>query len=361
MKSGIVAYGAALPYRRIAMKTILDVWGNSSQEILEQHLKLSERAVLFFDEDTNTLAIDAARNALAQGGLPGKDLEAVYLGTGTNPWASNPSSTVIAEAVGAGSELICCDLQFSGKSGTAAMQALLGLTESGLIKTGLAIGADTLNRHVSPGELYEYAASAGAAAFVIGTESVVATVLGMHSHVSSLNDWFRLEGERFIKTSTPNIPDALRLGLAEHVAPAVHALNHKLGLKPKDYAHAVFQQPYGFVPYMLGGLLELEPKQVALGAVAQQIGDCGAASALLGLANVLDQAKPGDLLLLASYGFGAGSDAFALEVTDLISARRGVGHTVQQLLSHKELVDYAAATKFEHKFLKPLYPSGPWT
>ncbi len=361
MKSGIVSYGASVPYRRIAVKAILDVWGNSSLEILQQHLKLSERAVLFFDEDTNTLAIDAARNALEQLNESPKKLEAVYLGTGTNPWASNPSSTLVAEAIGAPGDIICSDLQFSGKSGTAAMVALLGLCESKMIERGLAIGSDTLNRHVSPGELYEYAASAAAAAFVIGSDQVVARVLGTSSQVSSLNDWFRLEGERFIKTSTSNIPDALRIGLAEHVAPAVFALNAKVGLKPSDYTYAVFQQPYGFVPYMLAEILKLEPKQVALGAVADQIGDCGAASALLGLARVLDHAQSGDRILLASDGFGAGADAFAFEVTPEIKKRQGRGRPVEALLSRKELVDYAAMTKLEHKFLKPLYPSGPWT
>ena len=360
MKSGVVAYGAAVPYRRVDVRAILDVWGNSSLEVLER-LQLNERAVLFFDEDTTTLAIEAARNALQRGGVAGRDLGAVYLGTGTNAWASNPSSTVVAEALGAGPGLICCDLQFSGKSGTSAIQALLGLTESGLVQRGIAIGSDTLNRHVAPGELYEYTASAGAVAFVIGTEDVAARVIGMHSHMSSLNDWFRTEGERFIRTSSSSIPDLLRIGLAEHIVPAVQALNEKLGLAPHDYAHAVFQQPYGFVPFMLGEALGLKPDQVALGALSRDIGDCGAASALLGLANVLDNAEPGDKVLLASYGFGAGSDAFALEVTGHIARHRGNGPTVHDLIAHKEMVSYATSVKFEHKFLKPDRPSGPWT
>lgn len=360
MKSGIVAYGASLPYRRVDVRSILDVWGNSSAEILE-HLGLSERAVLFFDEDTTTLAIEAGRNALQQYGVNGVDLGAVYLGTGTNPWASNPSSTVVAEALGAGPGIVCCDLQFSGKSGTSAMQAMLGLTESGLVGSGIAIGSDTINRHVSPGELYEYTASAGAVALVIGTSDVVAQVIGTQSYMSSFNDWFRIEGERFIKTSSSNIPDMLKIGLVEHIAPAVEALDAALGFKPSDYAHAVFQQPYGFVPYMLAEALGFRSDQVVTGEVAHRIGDCGAASALLGLANVLDHAEPGDKVLLASYGFGAGCDAFALQVTENILHRRGKGPTVQQLLDHKERVDYATSIKFEHKFLKPAYPSGPWT
>jgi len=361
MESGIVGYGVSVPYRRIDVKEILAVWGNSSLEILNSHLRLYERGVLFFDEDTNTLAIEAARNALKCGATRGEDLELLCLGTGTNPWSSNPSSTIVAEAVGAGPHIMCSDIQFSGKSGTAAMQACLGLTESGVVKRAMAIGADTLNRHVAPGDLYEYTASAGAGALVLGKENVIARVKGMQSYSSSLADWFRIEGERYIKTSTSNIPDALQLGLVEHVLPAVYALNGKLALKPEDYTYAAFQQPYGFVPFMLGSILGFTPQQVGPGEVSESIGDCGAASSLLGLANILDMAKPGDRVLLASYGFGAGADAFCLEVTEAIGERRGRAPSVRDLLARKMMVDYGTAAKYEYKYLKPPYPTGPWT
>lgn len=361
MRNGIVGYGASIPYRRIDVKDILGIWQNSDVAILNFHLKAYERAVLFFNEDTITLATEAAKNALKQSASKGREIEALYLGTGTNPWISNPSSTLIAESIGMGPNIMCGDIQFSGKSGTAAIQVCLGLVESGLVKRGLAIGADTLNRHVSPGELYEYVASAGATAFIVGDEKVIARVQGTQSFATSFCDWFRIEGERYIKTPTMDIPDSLRIGLVNHVLPAVQELNKKLGLKPEDYTYAVFQQPYGFVPFMLGAALGFKESQVALGEVSEKIGDCGAASALLGLANVLDNAKPGDRILLASYGFGAGSDAFSLEVTQEIEQCRGKAPLVKDLLANKTMVDYGTATKFEYKYLKSIYPLGPWT
>lgn len=361
MQSGIVGYGASIPYRRMDVQQILNVWKNSDYGILKYRLRTAERTVLLFNEDTNTLAVESSKNALKYAGLSGKEIGALYLGTGTNPWASNPSSTLIAESIGTTPDVICSDVQFSGKSGTSAIQICLALAESDSIKYGIAIGADTLNRHVEPGVLYEYAASAGSASVVIGNEKVVAKIQGIQSHMSSLCDWFRIEGERYIKTGSSEIPDALQIGLIEHTIAAVNKLNGKLRLKPEDYTYAVFQQPYGFVPFAVGGALNFKPEQVAPGTIAEQIGDCGAASSLLGLANVLDMAKPGDRILLASYGFGAGSDALSIEVTPEIETKRGRAPLVKDLIARKEMVDYATAMKYETKYLRSIYPLGPMT
>ena len=64
-----------------------------------------------------------------------------------------------------------------------------------------------------------------------------------------------------------------------------------------------------------------------------QVGDCGAAHSLLLLASALETAKPGDTILLASYGNGA--DAFLFQVTEEIGrlrARRGVKGWLQSKL-----------------------------
>lgn len=360
-KSGIVGYGVSIPYRRMDVQQVLGVWKNSDYGLLKYRLRSNERAVLFFNEDTNTLATESSRNALKHAGLDGKQIGALYLGTGTNPWASNPSSTLIAESIGTTPDVMCADLQFSGKSGTSAIQVCSALTESDCVEYGMAIGADTLNRHVQPGELYEYVASAGSASFILGKEGTIAKILGFQSYVSSLCDWFRLEGDRYIKSGSSDVPDAIQIGLQEHIVAAVGKLNKKLGLMPQDYTYAVFQQPYGYVPFELGTTLDFKVDQVALGAISEQIGDCGAASSLLGLANVLDLAKPGDRVLLASYGFGAGSDAFSFEVTSAIDEKRGRAPTVRKLLDRKEMVDYATAMKYEMKYLRTTYPLGPMT
>ncbi|MCL5068876.1 MAG: hydroxymethylglutaryl-CoA synthase, partial [Thaumarchaeota archaeon] len=63
MKSGIVGYGIAIPYRRMDVQQVLNVWKNSDYGILKFRLKAGERGVLFFNEDTNTLATESSRNA----------------------------------------------------------------------------------------------------------------------------------------------------------------------------------------------------------------------------------------------------------------------------------------------------------
>jgi hypothetical protein len=98
-----------------------------------------------------------------------------------------------------------------------------------------------------------------------------------------------------------------------HIRNAPTNLMKEMNLKPKDYSFAVFQQPYGFAPFAIGERLGFTKEQIEPGAIATMIGDCGAASSLLGLVHVLDQAKKGQRIFLASYGFGAGSDALSLD------------------------------------------------
>ena len=84
--------------------------------------------------------------------------------------------------------------------------------------------------------------------------------------------------------------------------------------------------------------------------MASSLGDCGAASSLLGLAAVLDVAKPGNRILLVSYGFGAGSDALSLIVTDEILSKDRKG--VENQLENKKIVNYTLSTLFERKYLR---------
>ena len=350
---GIVGYGVYIPYLRIKVENILDVWKNTTLGYTE-NLNIKERTVLQPDEDVVTLAIEASHDALERSGVGRNEIKAVYLGTCTNPYDSRPSSTIIAESLGLPYEIMCADVQFSGKSGTAAMQICMSLVESGMTKYGLAIGADTINRHIAPGNIYEYTASAGAAAFVIGREKVAVEIDGTSSYATDLSDFFRIEGERYIKFTG----FMWEIGLIDHVKKASQNLMKKLQTVPEDYTYAVFQQPYGNTPLIVGKTLGFREDQIYPGIVSSLIGDCGAASSLIGLANVLDTAKSGDRIFLASYGFGAGSDAFSLTVKPSIENIKGKGRTVRDLINRKSYVDYATAAKLEYKYLKEQYPLG---
>jgi hydroxymethylglutaryl-CoA synthase len=355
--TGIVGYGSWIPFKRISVDEINRVWQNTSLARVKNVLKLTEKAVLDPNEDTVTLAVGAADRALEHAGIEKSEVGAAFFGTCTNPYDSKPSVTILQDALGLNGDLLAGDIQFAGKSGTTSMQICIGLVESKMAKYALAIGADTINRHTCPGHVYEYAASAGAVALVIGKDNIIAKVKGTASCCSDLSDFFRTEGERYIQDigDGGKIYPVFEAGFVEHVVKASQAVMDQVGLKPADYDYVVFQQPYGAIPFVLGKRLGFSEEQIRPGVVSTQIGDCGAASSLLGLANVLDTAKAGQKILLASYGFGAGSDAFSLETTALIETRRPTV-TVARLLSNKQLVDYATASRLEYKYAQDMSP-----
>ncbi len=356
--AGIIGYGAYLPFTRIKVEEIHKTWRNISLDRLKKVLMVEERAVLQPNEDTITLAVAAAKEALSQSGVEKEKIDAVFLGTCTNPYDSRPSVTIVSEAVGLPPSAMGADLQFSGKSGTTAMQVCLGLVKSGMARVGLAIASDTINRHTCPGRAYEYTASAGAAAFLIGQGETVAEITGTSSYASDLADFFRVEGERYIQNigAGGELFPAWEIGFVDHVVHAAESLMREMSIKPKDYRYAVFQQPYGFAPFAVGERLGFTREQIEPGVVAPLIGDCGAASSLLGLVAVLDRAKKGDRIFLASYGFGAGSDALSLEATSTLEAKRAGVPITAYLHQKKSFVDYATACRLEYKYMQDMSP-----
>jgi len=355
---GIVSYGGWIPFLRLKIEEIERVWVNIPVSRLTNKFKLTERAVLQPNEDSNTMAVAAGKRALRMTGAEwGDSIDAVFLGTCTNPYDTRASVTVLQEALGFRKNVISADIQFGGKSGTTGMQLCHALVGSGMAKYAMAVGSDTINRHTAPGYQHEFAASAGAVAVIIGNENVIAGIKGTSSYSSELSDFFRLEGERYIVDNNFNgqpYPE-FEIGMMAHVKGAADDLLEKTGMKAGDFDYAVFQQPYGSIPYLLGERLGFTKEQIAPGVVADKIGDCGSASAMLGLANVLDNAKPNETIFMVSYGFGAGADAFILETTAEIASKRPA-KTVSELLSNKKYVDYAIAIRNEYKYMQEMSP-----
>jgi len=356
--AGIIGYGAYLPFTRIKVEEIHKVWRNTSLEKIKNVLMINERAVLQPNEDTITLAVAAAKRAIEQSGVDRETINALFLGTCTNPYDSKPSTTIIAEAIGINPHFIGGDIQFSGKSGTTAIQICLGLIKSRMAKVGIAIASDTINRHTCPGRIYEYTASAGSAAFLLGEEDPIVEIKGTGSYASDLSDFFRVEGERYIQNigAGGELYPAWEIGFVDHIVHAGQSLMKEMNLKPKDYSFAIFQQPYGFAPFTIGERLGFTKEQIEPGVIATMIGDCGAASSLLGLVHVLDQAKKGQRIFLASYGFGAGSDALSLEVTPVLESKRPKIPLSRYLFENKNMVDYATACRLEYKYMQDLSP-----
>lgn len=139
---GIVGYGAYVPSYRIKVEEIAKVWGDDPVA-LSRGLVVNEKSVPSADEDTATIAVTAARYALARAQIDPQKIGAIYVGSESHPYAVKPSATIVAEAINATPDLTAADLEFACKAGTAGIQMTMGLVDSDMIEYGLAIGADT--------------------------------------------------------------------------------------------------------------------------------------------------------------------------------------------------------------------------
>ena len=139
---GIVGYGAHVPSYRIKVEEIAKVWGDDPVA-LSNGLVVNEKSVPSADEDTATIAVTAARYALARAQIDPSKIGAVYVGSESHPYAVKPTASIVAEAVCATPKLTAADLEFACKAGTAGVQMSMGLVKSGMVEYALAIGADT--------------------------------------------------------------------------------------------------------------------------------------------------------------------------------------------------------------------------
>jgi hydroxymethylglutaryl-CoA synthase len=221
----------------------------------------------------------------------------------------------------------------------------MGLVGSGMVKYGVAIGADTSQG--APGDALEYSASAGGAAYLIGSEKVVARIDRKCSFTTDTPDFWRREGQCYPShggrfTGEP--------AYFKHIMAAAKSLMDKMGSKPADYAHAVFHQPNGKFPVRAAKQLGFSEKQIEAGLLTPFIGNTYSGAVPLGLASILDVSKPGDRIFAVAYGSGAGSDAFDITVTDeILNLKQGVVPTVKDLVEKKKFLDYATYAKYRGK------------
>jgi 2-acetylphloroglucinol acetyltransferase len=349
--SGILSYGTAIPRRRIDARTIRAVWGNVAESFIDM-LSIGERAVLGPDEDTLTLAVSAARACLQRAG-GAADIGALLLGSGTSPYATKAAADVLKDALDLPPDVLACDVQCAERSGSTALALARGLVESGVVKRALVVAADTPNRHTAPGQVVEYVAGAGACAVLVGAEPGIAELGRWKTHSWDQSDYFRLEGDRFIRSGAGFYGWVANWGLLDHVVPAVTSYFEATGTQPADYTKFVVPQKTGVRALMTMGKSGLDMMQVLPYVLTQMIGDAGAAQSFLALAHILDWADPGERIGVVDYGSGAGCDVWSLKATPALETWRPATGKVLEQIEDKVMVDYATMLKLEHKMLRP--------
>src|SRR5258708_29702 len=320
---GIVGYGAYIPRYRLPAKEVSRVWTGGLGGV-----PIKEKAVAGLDEDVITMSIEAARNALLRAQIDPTQIRGVWVGCESHRYAVKPTSTIVAESIGAVPNTQAADWEFACKAGSEALQASIGFVGSGMAAYAMSIGMDTAQGR--PGDALEYTAAAGGAAYLVGPEAEsLAVFQGSYSFVTDTPDfWRRAEGkypshgDRF--TGEP--------AYFKHTETAASTLMGMMGTKPSDYTYAVFHQPNVKFPERAAKTLGFTDAQIKFGLLAGEIGNVYAGSCLLGLTATLDECKPGDRLLCVSYGSGAGSDAFDLRVADNITDRIGRGPQTREYI-----------------------------
>lgn len=339
---GIVGYGAYVPRYRLPAKEVSRIWTDG-----KGGLPVKEKAVAGIDEDVVTMSIEAARNAVKRAGIEPTQMRAVWVGSESHPYAVKPTSTIVAEAIGAVPDVQAADWQFACKAGTEAMVAAIGFVGSGMAPYAMAIGMDIAQG--KPGDALEYTAAAGGAAYILGpAEESLAVINATYSYVTDTPDFWRRayqkypeHGQRF--TGEP--------AYFTHITEASKELMGAMGTAPGDYNYAVFHQPNTKFPQRVAKMLGFSTEQIEPGLLVPMIGNTYAGAAIIGLSAVLDIAEPGDRILLVSFGSGAGSDAFDLLVTDAILERRDRAPKTQDYIARRTEIDYATYTRMRGKLV----------
>jgi hydroxymethylglutaryl-CoA synthase len=341
---GIVGYGSYIPRNRIKLEEIAKVWGADAPSY-KRGLLLYEKSVPSPDQDTITMSVEATKNALKRANIHPGEIGAVYVGSESHPYAVKPSGTVLAEAIGATPEVHCADYEFACKAGSEAMFVCIGLVESGSLKYGLAVGADTSQG--APGDALEYSAAAGAAAFIFGKDNLIAKVHETYSYMTDTPDFWRREYQFYPRHAGRFTGEPAYF---KHIIGAAKGIMEKAKMKPGDFNYVIFHQPNGKFPQRVGKMLGFKKEQIEPGWLSPTLGNTYSGSSPMGLTSTLDISKPGDKILMVSYGSGAGSDAFVFEVTKRIEEVKDKAPKTRWMLdNNKVYIDYGTYAKFRGK------------
>jgi 3-hydroxy-3-methylglutaryl CoA synthase len=334
--AGIVSYGAYIPIYRLNRAILGQVWGGGGK---------GEKAIANWDEDSITMAVEAGMDCLK--GIERRSVDALYFATTTPPFKEKQSASIIAAALDLREDIIAADFANSLRSGTIALRAALDAVKAGSAKKVLVLVADC--RVPAPNSAFEPLFGDGAAAFLIGQDGLAAEIEGSYYLTSEFIDIWRLEYDMLPRTWEERF--TIDEGYEPHMKKAVAALLKAHNIAANDFTKAAFYAPNARAHEAMTRTLRLDAKTQVQNPLFDNVGNTGAAFALMTLVGALEEAKAGDRILLASYGDGA--DAHIIRVAEGIEKvkdRRGIKKYLQSklmLANYGKYVTFRNLMKFE--------------
>ncbi|HEY7608752.1 MAG TPA: 3-oxoacyl-[acyl-carrier-protein] synthase III C-terminal domain-containing protein [Alphaproteobacteria bacterium] len=313
---GIIAYGGYVPRLRLQRKSMVEAnaWFNPG---LASYAK-GERAICNWDEDAVTMAVAAARDCLSA--EPPK-LDAVYFASTTLPFQDRQCATLLATALDLPDGIETLDLTTSQRAATSALIA-------GLKRGGSVLLAAAEHRRTKAASALELLYGDAAAALLLGPGDGLAKLVATHSVSNDFVDHYRGETESFDYMWEERwIRDE---GYMKIVPQALAGLAEKAKAKGADIAHFILPCLFAGVPQTIAKRLGI-PDAAVRDNLQGAVGNTGAAHAIVMLVHALQQAKPGEKILVI--GFGQGCDALLFEATPAISQlapREGVAGALRR-------------------------------
>ncbi len=327
---GIVSVGAYIPRYRLTGKLLASVWGSGGS---------GERAVANYDEDSLTMACEAGLGALA--GRDAAEIGACLLASTSAPYAEKSNATILAAVADLRADVVTADLGGSLRCGTTALRLALDMVRAGSVPQALVAASDM--RPVAPGTAEEALLGDGAAAVVVGGSDIIASFEGAHSVSRDFTDAWRGAGDRYV-SFLPDSTFVKGYGLDKHIPEAVEGLLQKTGRKREDIAKVVVYGPDARTQAALLRQLKFPEGAAPKESVMARAGNTGAAACLLGLVAALEECKPGDQVVVISYGSGA--EALLFQCTDLLPRRPSARPVSAQLAAGRPLAHYGKLLSF---------------
>jgi hydroxymethylglutaryl-CoA synthase len=310
--------GAAAPGLRLSAADIGAAWGRPAR---------GQVGICAPDEDTLTLAWDAAMRACAAAGVESGGIDALFWATSRPPFAEGPSFAFLAAALGCAPSIGGALIAGSAHAGMEALAAATDAVAAGSARVALVVASDALRPGL--GTSFEARCGAGAAAFVLATEGGNAHVGTRVGRTQPFLDRYRGDGE----LDNRDLYDA-RLFREAIFLPTVGDVVDALA--SFDVTAWSLPDPDG----RLGGVVakRVGAASPASAAVYAAIGDAGAAQALLGAAIAMDASG-----LVALVGTGGGRTTGVLLHVD--APVPGAGFAVADALAEGRTVSYAEALR----------------
>lgn len=350
MKTGIVSLGAYIPYYYIERSTLVQAWGGRGGK--------GHRAIANSDEDSITMALEAARDALR--GVDRSAVTHMFAATTTSPYGEKSAATLISTAANLGRKTQSVDFNSSLRCGASALKLALDSARSAEDALICVTAADV--RNAAPKSTEEQMFGDAAAAAVVGSGNVIAEELAYACVDNEIHDYWRNELENTVSTTEARF--MLEEGYEASMPIAIKDAMAKAGVDSSMVSKLVVTTPDMKSHLKLAKKCGIAPEKVQ-DPLMTEVGCCGAAQILLILASAFETAQSGDIIVAAAYGSGA--SAFVFRVTDEIDKWRR--STVSKYYARRaEFSDYARLMSFRgllvpkqgEPFKIPAAPSITW-